>query len=55
MPNGKQVNFYSKNFLEWIEINLNDHSWLLNMRDSYSCLFGLIVWRLWKNRNLYIF
>ncbi|KAL1148082.1 hypothetical protein V6Z11_A10G100800 [Gossypium hirsutum] len=24
-------------------------------RANWSCLFGILAWRLWKNRNLFIF
>ncbi|KAL1091080.1 hypothetical protein V6Z11_D07G133500 [Gossypium hirsutum] len=55
VPNSKQGNFYFKNLIEWLENNLNDNLWMLNIGISWSCLIGLIVWRLWKNRNLFIF
>ncbi|MBA0741979.1 hypothetical protein Gogos_015096, partial [Gossypium gossypioides] len=47
--------FYARNLQEWLVLNLqNQHNWHLGDAD-WQCLFGIIAWRLWKNRNLFIF
>ncbi|MBA0686721.1 hypothetical protein Goari_014309, partial [Gossypium aridum] len=47
--------FYARNIQEWLVLNLqNQHNWCLGGVD-WQCLFGIIAWRLWKNRNIFIF
>ncbi|KAH1055801.1 hypothetical protein J1N35_033866 [Gossypium stocksii] len=42
--------------IEWLELNLrNKQAINLTGGVSWSCLFGIIIWRMWKNRNLRIF
>ncbi|KAK5825961.1 hypothetical protein PVK06_020855 [Gossypium arboreum] len=35
--------------------NLCCHNKLQDKGSTWSCLFGIVAWRLWKNRNLFIF
>lgn len=35
---------------KWLGFNLNDHVWIPSMRVSWTCLFELIIWRIWKIR-----
>ncbi|KAA3465251.1 LINE-type retrotransposon LIb DNA [Gossypium australe] len=39
----------------WFTSNLSCHERLQDSGVTWSSLFGLIAWRIWKNRNLFIF
>ncbi|KAH1039339.1 hypothetical protein J1N35_041082 [Gossypium stocksii] len=49
------LNFFSSNLQDWLLANLQDNSMVREERSSWACLFGLIIWHLWKNCNLSIF
>ncbi|KAH1045577.1 hypothetical protein J1N35_036361 [Gossypium stocksii] len=56
VPTGKQFSFFAGSLHEWLELNLrNNHE--VNHGDgiNWACLFGIIIWRIWKNWNLRIF
>ncbi|KAA3472323.1 reverse transcriptase [Gossypium australe] len=56
LPNQlEQRFFFSDSFQTWISSNLSCHVRLQDSKVTWSCLFGLIAWRIWKNRNLFIF
>ncbi|MBA0628907.1 hypothetical protein Godav_023538 [Gossypium davidsonii] len=40
---------------DWLLSNLQDTSMVHEEGSSWACLFGLLIWRLWKNCNLFIF
>ncbi|MBA0781832.1 hypothetical protein Gotri_002715, partial [Gossypium trilobum] len=40
---------------DWLRANLQNNSMVHEEGSSWACLFGLLIWRLWKNRNLFIF
>lgn len=48
-------NFFSLNLQYWILINVQDTSIALAGGASWACLFKILVWRIWKNCNLFIF
>ncbi|MBA0750720.1 hypothetical protein Gogos_002110, partial [Gossypium gossypioides] len=40
---------------DWLVFNLQGHQdWCVGAED-WQCLFGIIAWCFWKNRNLFIF
>ncbi|MBA0784357.1 hypothetical protein Gotri_001941, partial [Gossypium trilobum] len=47
--------FFSTSFPDWLLLNLCFHERLQGSGLTWSCLFGLIALRIWKNRNLFIF
>ncbi|MBA0662685.1 hypothetical protein Goklo_006766 [Gossypium klotzschianum] len=49
------TNFFSLNLQDWILLNVQDASVIPKGGTSWACLFGILIWRLWKNRNLLIF
>ncbi|KAA3486878.1 LINE-1 reverse transcriptase isogeny [Gossypium australe] len=55
LPNQLKQRFFSVSFQDWFILNLCFHESLQGSGLTWSCLFGLIVWRIWKNRNLFIF
>ncbi|MBA0872340.1 hypothetical protein Goshw_011759 [Gossypium schwendimanii] len=40
---------------DWLRANLQNNNMVHEEGSSWACLFGLLIWRLWKNRNLFIF
>ncbi|MBA0700916.1 hypothetical protein Goari_026983, partial [Gossypium aridum] len=40
---------------EWLEFNLENHINIDWGKDNWSCFFGLLAWRIWKNRNIVTF
>lgn len=55
IPLEKQNRFFSDPFQIWLSANLCCHLKLQGIRATWSCLFGIIAWRIWKNINLFIF
>lgn len=47
--------FFSNNLQDWLLANLQDNSKVHKGGSSWACLFGLLIWRLWKSHNLFIF
>ncbi|MBA0723493.1 hypothetical protein Golax_004069, partial [Gossypium laxum] len=43
------------NLQDWILLNVQDASVIPEGGTSWACLFGILIWRLWKNSNLLIF
>ncbi|KAA3478810.1 Beta-glucosidase 46 [Gossypium australe] len=55
IPNKLMHRFFSDSFQNWFSTNLSCHEKLQDSGVTWSSLFGLITWRIWKNRNLFIF
>ncbi|KAL1093356.1 hypothetical protein V6Z11_D06G026000 [Gossypium hirsutum] len=55
IPMEHQQRFFSDTFQVWLSYNLCCHIRLQDRGITWSCLFGLIAWRIWKNRNPFIF
>ncbi|MFQ6624568.1 hypothetical protein Gotur_003309 [Gossypium turneri] len=55
IPNQLKQRFFSVSFQDWLILNLCFHERLQDYGLVWSCLFGLVAWRIWKNRNLFIF
>ncbi|MBA0750815.1 hypothetical protein Gogos_002200, partial [Gossypium gossypioides] len=55
IPGNCLSNFFSNNSQGWLLGNLQNNSMVHEEGSSWACLFGLLIWRLWKNRNLFIF
>ncbi|KAG8499648.1 hypothetical protein CXB51_006070 [Gossypium anomalum] len=55
VPDQLKQRFFSLPFHDWFILNLCFHERLQESGVTWSCLFGLIEWRIWKNRNLFIF
>ncbi|KAK5776838.1 hypothetical protein PVK06_044803 [Gossypium arboreum] len=55
VPSEKSTRFFSDPIQIWFFTNLCCHDKLQDKGITWSCLFGIIAWRLWKNRNLFIF
>ncbi|KAH1131232.1 hypothetical protein J1N35_002610 [Gossypium stocksii] len=47
--------FFSNNLLEWVKTNLGNHGRLPRHGVPWSTLFGILAWRIWKNKNLFVF
>lgn len=54
VPNDQQNWFFSNSFQDWISTNLNCLICLQEHGVNWASLFGIIAWRIWKNKNLYI-
>ncbi|KAA3474835.1 GTP cyclohydrolase 1-like [Gossypium australe] len=55
VPLEKHSRFFSEPLQSWLTSNLCCHLKLQDKETTWSCLFGIIAWRIWKNRNLSIF
>ncbi|MBA0758008.1 hypothetical protein Gotri_021044 [Gossypium trilobum] len=55
IPDQLKQRFFSASFQDWLILNLCFHERLQGSGLTWSCLFGLIAWLIWKNRNLFIF
>ncbi|MBA0793446.1 hypothetical protein Gohar_017850 [Gossypium harknessii] len=55
VPIDQQHKFFSETLQDWLTSSLCCHMRLLGRGIIWSCLFGLIAWRIWKKRNLFIF
>ncbi|MBA0796105.1 hypothetical protein Gohar_006903 [Gossypium harknessii] len=55
LPFDSQQHFFSRSLQEGWTSNLACHVQLPRCGLIWSCLFGLMVWRIWKNKNLFIF
>ncbi|KAG8474496.1 hypothetical protein CXB51_031152 [Gossypium anomalum] len=55
LPVQLKQRFFSASFSDWLLLNLCFHESLYGNGFTWPCLFGLLTWRLWKNRNLFIF
>ncbi|MFQ6663817.1 hypothetical protein Gotur_031179 [Gossypium turneri] len=47
--------FFNSSLLDWLTHNLQSYELLNPMGVSWASLFGIIIWRIWKNKNLFIF
>ncbi|KAK5786060.1 hypothetical protein PVK06_040687 [Gossypium arboreum] len=47
--------FFYEPFQIWLSANICSHDKVQDKEITWSCLFGIIAWRIWKNRNLFIF
>lgn len=50
-----QLSFFSSSLFELIESNLCNLLGMPNEGINWTNLFGLIVWCIWKNKNLFVF
>ncbi|MBA0660631.1 hypothetical protein Goklo_012619 [Gossypium klotzschianum] len=55
VPDQLKQRFFSVSFQDWLILNLCFHERLQGSGLTWSCMFGLIAWRIWKNKNLFIF
>ncbi|KAL1148305.1 hypothetical protein V6Z11_A10G116700 [Gossypium hirsutum] len=55
LPEQLKQRFFSTTFSNWFSLNLCFHKRLHDSGLSWPCLFGLIAWHIWKNRNIFIF
>ncbi|KAH1107996.1 hypothetical protein J1N35_011764 [Gossypium stocksii] len=55
VPDQLKQRFFSVSFQDWLFLNLFFHERVQDRETTWSSLFGLIAWRIWKNRNLFIF
>ncbi|KAG4133043.1 hypothetical protein ERO13_D08G070733v2, partial [Gossypium hirsutum] len=55
VPATRWSQFFSGSLLEWIRTNLETHGQITRHEVLWPTLFGIILWRLWKNRNLFVF
>ncbi|KAG8497788.1 hypothetical protein CXB51_007049 [Gossypium anomalum] len=55
LPEQLKQRLFSSPFPYWFSLNLSFLERLQDSGLSWSCLFGVVVWRIWKNRNLFIF
>ncbi|KAK5775092.1 hypothetical protein PVK06_042959 [Gossypium arboreum] len=55
IPTFQLRSFFSASMSDWLTSNLQLHSFNRQSDDSWPCLFGIILWRIWKNWNLTIF
>lgn len=55
VPMHQQTRFFSDPFHSWFSTNLSNPLDLQVHGIPWASLFGLIAWRIWKNRNLLIF
>lgn len=51
----QQNRFFSDPFHIWFSTNVGCNVILQEHRITWASVFGLIVWRIWNNKNLYIF
>lgn len=55
IPTDQHDRLYSNNLQDWLTSNLqNRHNFRLGEVD-WQCLFGIIIWCIWKNHNFFIF
>lgn len=47
--------FFSLNLHDWIISNVQDMSRVIEGGTMWACLFGILIWRIWKNSNMFIF
>ncbi|MBA0862280.1 hypothetical protein Goshw_006727 [Gossypium schwendimanii] len=52
---GEQVFFFSGDMQEWFTNNLQNRQDLAFGGVDWSVFFGLASWRIWENKNLYVF
>ncbi|MBA0631601.1 hypothetical protein Godav_000460, partial [Gossypium davidsonii] len=55
VPFDQQYRFFSGTLHEWLNDNLCSHFRLVGRWTTWSCLFRLVAWRIWKNRNIFVF
>lgn len=55
IPNDQHNSFFSMNLRTWLTSNLCCCTRLPRREIAWSYLFRIIVWCIWKNRNLFIF
>ncbi|MBA0557442.1 hypothetical protein Golob_014511 [Gossypium lobatum] len=55
IPDQLKQRVFSVSFQDWLNLNLCFHERLHDYGLMWSCLFGLVSWHIWKNRNLFIF
>ncbi|MBA0630524.1 hypothetical protein Godav_002615, partial [Gossypium davidsonii] len=55
IPSDRFNRFYSSNLQEWTISNLHNQYDICFGKVDWECLFEIIIWRIWNNRNLFIF
>lgn len=55
VPMSQATSFFNSNLLDWLVSNLESHKFVASTKVRWASLFGLIRWRIWKNKNLYVF
>ncbi|MBA0744669.1 hypothetical protein Gogos_007283 [Gossypium gossypioides] len=55
VPMSQPTSFFNSNLLDWLVSNLESHKFVASTKVHWASLFSLIGWRIWKNRNLYVF
>ncbi|MBA0780342.1 hypothetical protein Gotri_004454 [Gossypium trilobum] len=55
IPKQTLSSFYSGSLLDWMATNLQNQMTSSTGGIDWSCLFGIIAWRIWKNRNMFVF
>ncbi|CAA0833292.1 Unknown protein [Striga hermonthica] len=53
IPHHQQAAFFSHDLNEWVRQNLRNE--LHIQVDNWSCVFGVTLWQLWRDRNAFIF
>ncbi|KAH1064623.1 hypothetical protein J1N35_029610 [Gossypium stocksii] len=51
----KQDSFFSGNLQDWMKSNLRKRYNFSLKGVEWQCFFGIIMWHIWKNMNLFIF
>ncbi|KAK5843109.1 hypothetical protein PVK06_005544 [Gossypium arboreum] len=54
-PSWQNQFFSNDNIFNWVEENLKHNEWLIWANTSWPTLFGIVAWRIWKNRNFFVF
>ncbi|MBA0827917.1 hypothetical protein Goarm_012657, partial [Gossypium armourianum] len=55
VPSSQSSRFFNSSLLDWLTHNLQSYELLNPMGVSWASLFGIIIWRIWKNKNLFVF
>lgn len=55
VPDMWRTHFFTIGLLKWIKTNLATSVWRPQATITWGSLFGLEAWRLWKNRNFFVF
>ncbi|KAE8664333.1 hypothetical protein F3Y22_tig00112800pilonHSYRG00027 [Hibiscus syriacus] len=55
LPAHKTGSFFNYNLLDWLELNLQNVAGTNGGSRNWNHLFGILLWRIWKNRCKFIF